>query len=138
MDFDSASSLEQHELLVGIDSGRNIDWEKDYVRVVDVARDLLRFSGDDDRVHYEAIPRYLSKWGFDFNDASSASAREIVGLLQQHQPTVEEGDYSIFSQACAEHDKLYQNKLDSYGNWDKAVTQADVYDWINRARVYTN
>jgi hypothetical protein len=138
MDFDSASSLEQHELLVSIDSGRNIDWEKDYVRVVDIARDLLHFSREDsDVIYYEEIPKYLSRWGYDFNDASGASAREIVNLLQQHQPVVEKGNYASFSQACVAHDKLYQNKLDSYGNWDKAVTQADVTDWLNKARACT-
>lgn len=72
--------------------------------------------------------KYLKKWGI-FPKQASVKTAEIIMQSVKNDTEKLRGDYRPidFERAILAHDRKYMyDKLDGYGNWDKAIVQEDV------------
>jgi surface carbohydrate biosynthesis protein len=107
---------------------QTISEEDQYIGVVDLIKDALESDFWVDDVKKD----YLHKWGIKSNESARVSAQAMVDLLVDEQPEVVKNNYQDFSLAIAQYDRAHGGKLDSFGNWDKAVTQFDVHTWMRK------
>lgn len=118
-DYYSSSSVEQYEA--------------DECNAEDYSQLLLAFESLLNDIDYGTGTRekYLNKWGLTPQGSSQVVAERIKSICHDHEFELRtETDLPSFENAVVQHDIMYGNqKLDAFGNWDKAVVQQDLSDW---------
>lgn len=125
-DYFTASSVEQYEA----DSWNT---ENDYSLFTAAFEEALYGEYVWDR---KEIDSYLTKWGLTPSKASLEAARWIENVCNDYDYELRTNtDLVAFESEVVQHDVAYNNqKLDAFGNWDKAVSQQDVRDWMARIK----
>jgi hypothetical protein len=82
------------------------------------------------------VDTYLQRWGLAPCDASVVVADRIKEMCLGTEFELRTNtNLANFESSVVQHDLAYGNqKLDAFGNWDKAVSQRDVKDWMVRIK----
>jgi len=125
-DYFTASSVEQYEA-----DPWNVD--NDYSLLITAFEEALYGKHDWDGAERDS---YLARWGLTPSGASFAVADRIKSTCYDNNYELRTNtDLVSFENAVVQHDLAYGNqKLDAFGNWDKAVFQQDIRDWMARIK----